>query len=164
MGNTLVTIVDPHTGKQIAPTGALGRWQDPDGNSTLVRRKLFNVTASQTDAALVTAVPDYVIVVLAVFLKAGATATGATFNTKPSGAGTVISPLFANGANGETQLNTSPFGFWFASNPGEGLTLTTSAGSTTGGIILYAYIPSASVLLADGVSSLFGADGEVINL
>lgn len=95
-----------------------------------------NIAASQTDAALVAAVAGKIIRVCAVVFVAGATATDATFNTKPAGAGTAISCLFANAANGGAVLPFSDEG-WFDTNVGEGLSLTTGAGSTTGVQIVY---------------------------
>lgn len=97
---------------------------------------LANVAASQTDSALVTAVTGKQLRVLAaVFVTAG-TATNITFNSKPAGSGTAISALFAAGANGGAALPFSPVG-WFQSNSGEGLTVTTGAGSTTGIQVCY---------------------------
>lgn len=96
-----------------------------------------NVAASQTDSNIVTAVPTKKIRVIQVGNLTGATATNLTFNTKPAGAGTAISPLFANGANGGEILPFSSMG-WFETVAGEGLTVTTGAGATTG--ILVGYI------------------------
>ena len=95
-----------------------------------------NVAASQTDALLVTAVAGKKIRVLQALFMAAATATNLTFNTKPGGAGTAISPLFACGANGGASVPFSPIG-WFDTNTGEGLTVTTGAGSTTGVLVRY---------------------------
>lgn len=95
-----------------------------------------NVNASTTDAALVSAVPGKRIRVLAAYAQAGGTATAITFNTKPAGAGSAISPLFANGANGSSPLPFNPKG-WFQTNLGEGLTVTTGAGSATGVLVSY---------------------------
>jgi len=159
-GCEYVILADPKSGLPMSPFGALGRWVDPAGNSLLVRRVVFNVAASATATSLVAAITDYVIVVISAYLKTAATATNITFNS----ASTAISPLLANGVNGDIQLNQMPCGFWFATNPSEALTITTGAGSTTGGILQYVLVPSASVLLADGVSSLYGVDGQVINL
>lgn len=95
-----------------------------------------NVAASSTDAALVTAVPGARIRVHQVGFLDGATATDVTFNTKPAGAGTAISPVFQNGANGGGVLPFSMPG-WFETNVGEGLTVTTGAGATVGVLIGY---------------------------
>lgn len=102
-------------------------------------RAFANIAASQTDSSLVAAVANKKIRVLSVAFVAGAVATNATFNTKPSGAGTAISMTFANAANGGAVLNHNALG-WFETNAGEGLTLTTGAGSTTGVQIVYAEV------------------------
>lgn len=96
-----------------------------------VRHEFANVAASQTDSELVAAVPHRRIRVLSVAFVCGGTATNATFNSKGSGAGAAISPLFANAANGGAVLNHNPLG-WCETEVGEALTLTTGAGSTTG--------------------------------
>jgi len=90
-----------------------------------------NVAQSQTDSSIVAAVSGKVIVVNAFILKAGGTATTCVFNSKPSGSGTAISATFANGANGDTTAPYNPDG-WFRTTRGEGLTVTTGAGATTG--------------------------------
>lgn len=95
-----------------------------------------NVAQSQTDSSLVAAAGTTRINVLAVAFVAGGTATNATFNSKGSGAGTAISPLFANAANGGAVLPYNEKG-WFSTNAGEGLTVTTAAGSTTGIVVVY---------------------------
>lgn len=95
-----------------------------------------NVAASQTDSVLVAGVSGKRIRVKAVAFIAGGTGTNATFNSKGSGSGTAISPLFANAANGGAVLNNNPEG-WFETEAGEALTLTTGAGSSTGVIVKY---------------------------
>jgi hypothetical protein len=101
-----------------------------------VKRAFVNIAASATDGAIVAAVAAHKISVLAVAAVAGATATNLTFNTKPAGAGTAISCLFANGANGGEVLPFNAAG-WFESASGEGLSGTTGAGSTTGIVVQY---------------------------
>ena len=95
-----------------------------------------NIAASQTDSELVAAQTGSRIRVLAAAFVTGATATNATFNTKGSGAGTAISPLFANVANGGAVLSANPLG-WFETADGEALTVTTGAGSTTGVLVVW---------------------------
>ncbi len=95
-----------------------------------------NVAASQTDSSIVTAVANKILRVIGVAALAGATATDLTFNTKPAGAGTAISPLFANDTRGGIVLPESRSG-WFETASGEGLTVTTGAGSTTGISVIY---------------------------
>lgn len=99
-------------------------------------RAFANVAASQTDAAVVAAVAGKKIRVVAVAFVCGATATNATFNSKPSGAGSAISMLFANAQNGGAVLPPNEYG-WFETSAGEGLSLTTGTGSTTGVQVTY---------------------------
>lgn len=100
-------------------------------------RTFQNVASGQTDSVIVLATGGKKIRVLQVFALAGGSSTDLTFNSKPAGAGTAISPLMANDIRSGEVLPFSPIG-WFETNVGEGLTVTTSAGSTTG--ILVAYI------------------------
>ena len=65
-----------------------------------------------------------------------ATATNVTFNSKPGGAGTAISELFALVANGGRAESPSPLGH-FETTSGEGLAVTTGSGSTTGVGVVY---------------------------
>lgn len=95
-----------------------------------------DVAAAQTDSVLVAAVAGKTIRVLSVAFVCGATATNATFNSKGSGAGTAISPVFQNAANGGAILPHNPLG-WFECAEGEGLTLTTGTGSQTGVLVTY---------------------------
>jgi hypothetical protein len=90
-----------------------------------------NVAASQTDSSLVTAVTAKRLRVVWAYAQCGGTATTVVFNTKPSGAGTAISPTFQNAANGGFVLPYNPHG-WFTTNSGEGLTVTTGSGAATG--------------------------------
>lgn len=99
-----------------------------------------NVAASQTDSSLVAAVTGARIAVLSAVVKTGGTATNVTFNSKPSGAGTAISPLFAMAANDDLVLpyTGKP---WFYTTEGQGLTVTTGTGATTGLLINYRLEP-----------------------
>jgi hypothetical protein len=110
-----------------------------NGTRALIKRALVNVAASQTDASLVSAVSGKSIRVLAFIMVAGDTPTGLTFNTKPGGAGTAISCLLANAANGGAVPPFTEHG-WFETKPGEGLSVTTGAGSATGLQVLYAEV------------------------
>ena len=94
-------------------------------------RPFANVAAAQTDSVLVAGEPGKTIRVLAFAFVCGGTGTNATFNSKGSGAGTAISPLFANAANSGAVLPPNELG-WIETLEGESLTLTTGAGSTTG--------------------------------
>lgn len=95
------------------------------------------VAASQTDSVLVAANGTNKIRVLAVVINQGdTTASAVTFNSKGSGAGTAISPLLKGPANGGFVLPYNEKG-WFESLSGEGLTVTTGAGSNTALIVDY---------------------------
>lgn len=107
---------------------------------------IANVAASQTDAVILAAIHAGVrIRVLGVFCLAGGVATNLTFNSKGSGAGTAISCLLANGANGGAVMPLTPpanpeyqtNAGWFETLPGEALTVTTGAGSSTGIIVIW---------------------------
>lgn len=113
---------------------------DAAGNVLTVKYAAVNVAAGQTDAAVVAAVTAKKIRVLAIAHQAGGTATAITYNTKPVGAGSAISPTFANSANGGTPLPFNPSG-WFQTNSGEGLSVTTGAGSPTGILVVYCEVP-----------------------
>ena len=113
-----------------------GNLDDGSRDGLVVKRAFANVAAAQTDAALVTAVAAKKIRVLGVILSgAGAGATSVTFNSKPAGSGVAISPAFLSHAVGPV-LPYNPHG-WFETVAGEGLTVTTGAGTTTGILILY---------------------------
>lgn len=101
-----------------------------------VKRAFANVAASQTDAIVVAAVAKTKIRVLGYFAQAGGTATTLIFNTKPGGAGSPISMTHQNAANGGGIPQYMPTG-WFETNSGEGLSVTTGAGSTTGIQVVY---------------------------
>lgn len=113
-----------------------GQVTDPAGVALTPKFKPANIAAAQTDAAVVAAVAGKKIRVLGVVFVTGATATNLTFNSKPAGAGTAVSPLFANGANGGATLPFADSG-WFETVAGEGLSATTGAGSTTGIQVVY---------------------------
>lgn len=110
---------------------------------TLDKSVLFakaSVAASQTDSAVVSAVAGRKIRVLAFLLNQGdTTASTVTFNTKPAGSGTAISVAFKAAANGVVAAPLSPGG-WFETNAGEGLSVTTGAGSTTGIQVVYTLV------------------------
>lgn len=95
-----------------------------------------DVAASQTDSNIVTAVGGKKLRVLAFICQTGGTATTLVFNSKPAGAGTAISMIFQNGVNGGAVGGFNPVG-WFETASGEGLTVTTGAGSTTGVQVVY---------------------------
>lgn len=95
------------------------------------------IAASATDSVLVAAVTGRRIRVHAVIINQGdTTPSTVTFNTKGGGAGTACFPPLKAVANGVVQLHDKKEG-WFATNAGEGLTVTTGAGSTTSVIVAY---------------------------
>jgi predicted Fe-Mo cluster-binding NifX family protein len=95
------------------------------------------VAASQTDSVLVAASAGQTIVVHSVVINQGdTTASTVTFNSKGSGAGTAIFPVLKAAANGVLVLPESGGG-WFGTISGEGLTVTTGAGSTTSIVVTY---------------------------
>ena len=119
-----------------------------DSNRTIINpaqqesdtlKAFANVAAGTTDGDIVTAVAGKKIRVVSAACVAGATATTLTFNTKPAGAGSAISALFANGANGGEVLGYNPKG-WFDTTVSEGLTVTTGAGATTGVHVTYVLV------------------------
>lgn len=106
------------------------------GKNYRVKRAFANVAAGTVDANIVSAVAGKRIFALAIALLAGDTATDLTFNSKPVGAGTPISMEFQNAAYGGAVLPNNDDG-WFNTLPGEGLTVTTGAGSTVGVMVNY---------------------------
>lgn len=105
-----------------------------------VKNAFDAIAASATDSNLVSAVANSRIRVLGVIVNQGdTTPSTVTFNTKPAGAGTSISPPIKAAANGGFVIPFSRVG-WFETNTGEGLTVTTGAGSTTAVIVVYELI------------------------
>lgn len=95
------------------------------------------VAASATDSVLVAAVANRKIRVLAFFINQGdTTASTVTFNSKGAGAGTSIFCPLKYAANGGTSVSSEESGL-FEANIGEGLTVSTGAGSTTGIAVTY---------------------------
>jgi hypothetical protein len=99
-----------------------------------------SIAASATDSILVAAVTGRKVRVHAFIINQGdTTPSTVTFNTKPAGAGSAIfAPLkyAANGGTTSTELSTG----WFETNSGEGLSVTTGAGSTTGVGVTYSLV------------------------
>jgi hypothetical protein len=95
------------------------------------------IAASATDSNLVSAVTNRKIRVLAVVINQGdTTPSTVTFNSKGSGAGTAIYAPLKAAANGGFVIPYNEKG-WFATVAGEGLTVTTGAGSTTSVSVVY---------------------------
>ena|SRR5690242_9639096 len=104
-----------------------------------------NLAASTTDGAftigtLPSALAGAKVAVYGVAINHGdTTASSVTFNSKPSGAGTAITCALKASPNGGFVMNpgSEP---WFTTNKGEGLTVTTGAGSTTGIQVIWKYL------------------------
>jgi len=94
-----------------------------------------NVAHNQTDYVLVAAVAGKKIRVTHFLMIAGAADTDITFNSKGSGAGTAISPLFPCAERSGAVGPYAPRG-WFETNDGEALTCTTSNSGVNTGILL----------------------------
>lgn len=97
-----------------------------------------SIAASATDSVLVAAgSATSKIRVRAVVINQGdTTPSSVTFNSKPAGSGTSIFPAIKAAANGGFVLPDSDRG-WFETNAGEGLSVTTGAGSTTAVGVVY---------------------------
>lgn len=96
-----------------------------------------NIAAAQTDSILVAAKAGKSIRIIAVFAN-GRDAGGAstfTFNSKPAGAGSAISPTFTVPQNGGFVLPDS--GGWFETAVGEGLSVTTAAASALSILVVF---------------------------
>lgn len=102
------------------------------------RRNAYDaIAASTTDSALVAAESGRKIVVTSVVINHGdTTPSTVTFNSKPGGAGTAIYAPLKGPANGGFVIPENPKG-WFATDEGEGLSVTTGAGSTTSVAVTY---------------------------
>lgn len=99
------------------------------------------IAASATDSSLVAAVARMKIRVVAFMINQGdTTPSTVTFNSKSGGAGTAIFTPLKYGANGGTSTPLVESG-WFETVAGEGLSVTTGAGSTTGVGVVYRLIP-----------------------
>jgi hypothetical protein len=101
------------------------------------RNAWLAVAAGDTDEVVVAAVAGHKIRVLSVLINHGdTTASAVTFTSKGSGAGTAISPPLKGPANGGFVVPHNQYG-WFESLSGEGLSVTTGAGSETSLVISY---------------------------
>lgn len=98
------------------------------------------IAASATDSVLVAASGSKKIRVHAFVINHGdTTASAVTFNSKPAGSGVAIYPPLKGTANGGFFPPEAPSGY-FETLRGEGLTVTTSAGSTTSISVVYSLI------------------------
>lgn len=107
-----------------------------------MKSTIVNLPVSQTDyiTNLPVAVPGQAIRVKQVIALAAGTATNVTFNSKGTGAGTAISPLWPFGSNGGFSSPIVESGL-FQTNIGEGLALTSGAGSQVALMIFWDYFP-----------------------
>lgn len=96
------------------------------------------VAPSVTDSILVPAVAGKIVKIRSVFALEGNANTPITFNSKGAGAGTAKSPTFTNIASSGEVLTFNPDG-WIRSNVGEGISLTTGAGSDTSLLYTWKY-------------------------
>lgn len=92
-------------------------------------------SAAATDVALVTAIPNARIAVVALTLSTGASGCVVTFNSKPAGAGSAISGTFTMAANGGFVLPKTED--YFRTNLGEGLTFTVTGAGTASVTCVY---------------------------
>lgn len=101
--------------------------------------KFLNLAASQTDTVIQAATTSKKVLVVSLVVIAGATPSTTVFNSKPAGAGVAVTPTYTWAANGGIVLPFNPAG-WFVSAVGEGLTVSSGAGSTTEIQVTYAVI------------------------
>jgi hypothetical protein len=135
--NVPVTVIDQGDGTFLPLGGAASNaYADTTGTASTVKRAKSNIAASQTDSIIVAAVSGKKIRILALSVLTGATATTITFNSKSAQAGSAISCLYANAANGGLVLPYNPLG-WFETVLSEGFSATTGAGATTGVHVVY---------------------------
>lgn len=100
------------------------------GRPYVIKKAILTVAASQTDTSLVADVASYKIRIVALFAMCGATATQLTINTIDAGADTALVPVLTFGAYGGVVLPLNPKGYYESTNAGEGLSVTTDAGSS----------------------------------
>ena len=106
------------------------------------RQNAFDaIAAAATDSVLVAASGSSRVRVHSVIVNQGDTTPSAvTFGSKlGAGATTAIAPPLKGSANGGFVLADNEAG-WFQTLPGEGLVVTTGAGSTTGIIVTYSRV------------------------
>ena len=99
-----------------------------------------SIAASTTDSILVAAVAGRKIRVLSVIINQGdTTPSSVQFNSKPAGSGTSIFAPLKAAANGGFVIPENSGG-WFETNVGDGLSVTTGAGSTTSVAVTYTVV------------------------
>lgn len=133
---TQVTLTNTKLTAQATGGAVTGVLQTPAGVVLTVKYKNAVIAAAGTDTAFIAAVTSKKIRVLQVSLDCGATATALTFNSKPSGAGAAIYGPITQAISEHTTVPYSPQG-WFDTVAGEGLSITTGAGSSTTVTVAY---------------------------
>lgn len=123
-----------------------------------IQRLVANVAQSQTDSVLLAAVAGKRIIVLDGHAEASA-ATDLTFNTKGSGAGTPISPLYPLGAKDAFPLGLEPAGH-YRTIIGQALTCTTGAGGTTAINLTVAVVGAGDLINSSGQSAVLQENGD----
>jgi len=129
--------VGTEAGEALQVRSALGKLALPNGEFVQVKRAFANAGAAG-DTELLPAVADRAFRILALVMLAGATATDVTFKS----AGTAISPLFANAANGGAVLPLNELGWMQTVDVNQALNVTCGAGSAVGITLLYIEIPA----------------------
>lgn len=100
------------------------------GKPNQVQRANFSVAPAQTDSALIAAQGAGLKVYVVGFdLHAGSTPAAFQFNTKPAGAGSAVSPVYHQVANGQKAVMMPNLAPLFSTNANEGLSVTTGAGA-----------------------------------
>lgn len=127
-------------------------------NDEQIRRVIATVAAGTTDAVLCPAESGRKLRILQCYALTTA-ATALTINTKPSGSGVAISPVFTSAAGVPTiDWTYSPAG-WLDSLHGEGLTVTTGAGQSHSIVAVIASLPSLDGVLGELGLALLLEDG-----
>lgn len=106
------------------------------GGTLPIKRAKLDAAAATADQVLVAAVAGKKIRVIAIHLSCGTTATTIVFKSKPAGASAAISHTIALAVNEKAHLLPKEYGY-FETVAGEGLVVTTTAGSVVGVLIDY---------------------------
>jgi hypothetical protein len=106
------------------------------GATAIPKFAFASIAAATTDGALVTAVAGKKIRVIDFKIGSTGAATSFIFNTKPAGAGSAVSANLIAPASSFVASSFNILGH-FESNTGEGLTLSTGAGTTIAVQITY---------------------------
>lgn len=99
------------------------------------RNAFDTIAASQTDSVLVAARTGFRIRVTAFAISCGGTASTVQFGSKlAAGATTAVSPVYQNSIS-QPEVKKG----WFQTISGEGLVVSTGAGSNSGVIVIWEY-------------------------